>query len=95
MKIENTTKEKNETKNSKTKKSGWVLILGNDDYNTFDWVIDRLMVICGHTVEQATQCAYIVHFRGECDVKYGDFETISSMKEKLILSGLKATMEEN
>lgn len=71
------------------------LVLHNDDYNTFDWVIKCLMEICGHEVEQANQCAHIVHFRGKCDVKYGDYETISTMKEKLEKSGLSVTMEVN
>lgn len=71
------------------------LVLHNDDYNTFDWVIKCLMEICKHELEQANQCAHIVHFRGKCDVKYGDYETISTMKEKLEMSGLSVTMEIN
>lgn len=71
------------------------LVLHNDDYNTFDWVIKCLMDICGHDLEQANQCAHLVHFKGKCDVKYGDYETISTMKEKLERSGLSVTMEIN
>jgi ATP-dependent Clp protease adaptor protein ClpS len=71
------------------------LDLHNDDYNTFDHVINCLMKICGHEFEQASQCAHIVHFRGKCDVKYGDYETISTMKDKLQTSGLSVTMEVN
>jgi ATP-dependent Clp protease adaptor protein ClpS len=51
------------------------------------------MKICGHEFEQANQCAHIVHFKGECDVKYGDFEKISEMKKKLSDAGLSVTME--
>lgn len=71
------------------------LVLHNDDYNTFDWVIKCLIDICKHELEQANQCAHIVHFRGKCDVKYGDYEMISTMKEKLEMSGLSVTMEVN
>jgi ATP-dependent Clp protease adaptor protein ClpS len=71
------------------------LDLHNDDYNTFDHVISCLMKVCGHELEQANQCAHIVHFKGKCDVKYGDYETISTMKEKLQNSGLSVTMEVN
>jgi ATP-dependent Clp protease adaptor protein ClpS len=53
------------------------------------------MKVCNHEYEQANQCAHIVHFKGKCDVKYGDYETISTMKEKLQNSGLSVTMEEN
>jgi ATP-dependent Clp protease adaptor protein ClpS len=53
------------------------------------------MKVCKHEYEQANQCAYIVHHNGICDVKYGDFETISTMKEKLQSAGLSVTIEEN
>jgi ATP-dependent Clp protease adaptor protein ClpS len=53
------------------------------------------MRICNHELEQATQCAHIVHFKGKCDVKYGNYETISIMKEKLQNAGLSVTMEVN
>ena len=71
------------------------LILGNDDYNSFDHVIDSLIAVCSHTVEQATQCAYIVHYKGECVVKLGDDESLTKMKEKLIFRGLCATLDNN
>jgi ATP-dependent Clp protease adaptor protein ClpS len=71
----------------------FILILHNDDYNTFEWVIECLMKICGHGPEQASQCAHIVHFTGKCDVKRGDHETISEMYSKLKNSGLSVTME--
>lgn len=77
------------------KSKPYVLILENDDYNSFEWVITCLIKICGHEQEQANQCAHIVHFRGKCDVKYGDYETISTMKEKLKTAGLSVTMEAN
>lgn len=69
--------------------------LHNDNYNTFDWVITCMIKICGHEQEQASQIAHIVHFNGKCDVKYGDLETISTMKEKLSNAGLSVTMEVN
>lgn len=71
------------------------LTLHNDDYNTFDWVITCLMKVCSHEYEQASQCAHIVHFKGECDVKYGDYDKISKMKDKLSNAGLSVTIEEN
>ncbi|MEN6291921.1 MAG: ATP-dependent Clp protease adaptor ClpS [Methanobacterium sp.] len=71
------------------------LMLHNDDYNSFDWVIECLMSVCNHELEQATQCAHIVHNNGKCDVKYGDLETISEMKDKLKSAGLSVTMEVN
>ena len=73
----------------------WKIVLGNDDYNSFDWVITCLMKICGHEYEQANQVAHLVHFKGEGDVKYGDLEKLSVMKEKLVNAGLCATLEKN
>ena len=69
------------------------IILHNDDFNSFDWVITCLIKICDHEIEQATQCANLVHYKGECDVKYGYLEELESMKEKLQNAGLSVTLE--
>ena len=71
----------------------YLLILENDDYNTFEWVIECLIKICKHDPEQASQCAHIVHFTGKCDVKRGDFETLLVMYNKLKSCGLCVSME--
>ena len=89
------TKKKSSTKVEEILASPYKLILHNDDYNSFDWVITCLVKICQHEFEQANQCAHLVHFKGECDVKYGDFEKISEMKQKLDNAGLSVTMEAN
>lgn len=89
------TKTKTKSKVETIKSKPYVLILENDDYNTFDWVITCLMKICGHDFEQASQSAHLVHYKGKCDVKYGDLETISEMKLKLQNAGLCVTMEIN
>ena len=57
----------------------FVLILNNDDYNSFEHVIECLMKVCKHSYEQASQCAHIVHFRGKCDVKRGTKEIAFAM----------------
>ena len=87
------TKKKTKSEVDKNLSQPYKLILHNDDFNSFDWVITCLIKICGHEYEQANQCAHIVHFKGECDVKYGDFEKISEMKKKLTDAGLSVTME--
>ncbi len=89
------TKKKAETSVDQILSNPYVLILSNDDYNTFDWVITCLMNVCKHEYEQANQCAHIVHFKGECDVKYGEFKKLSEMKDKLQNAGLSVTIEEN
>ena len=47
------------------------LIVWNDEVNTFDWVIQSLIEVCGHTVEQAEQSAWIIHYKGKYAVKRG------------------------
>ena len=47
------------------------LIVWNDEVNTFDWVIDTLVDICGHEREQAEQCAMLIHTKGKYAVKNG------------------------
>jgi len=49
------------------------LILFNDDFNTFEFVIETLIDVCKHEPEQAEQCTLIVHFKGKCAVKSGSF----------------------
>jgi ATP-dependent Clp protease adaptor protein ClpS len=89
------TKKKTKTSQDSVTSKPFRIDLHNDDWNTFQHVINCLVQICGHEFEQASQCAHIVHFNGKCDVKYGDYETISVMKEKLQSAGLSVTMEIN
>jgi len=89
------TKKKTSSKVDEILSQPFKLILHNDDYNSFDWVITCLMKVCNHEYEQASQCAHSVHFKGECDVKYGDYEKISAMKDKLASAGLSVTIEAN
>jgi ATP-dependent Clp protease adaptor protein ClpS len=69
------------------------LIVWNDEVNTFEWVIDTLMEICGHSHEQAEQCAYIIHFSGKYAVKQGSYNDLKPMCEAIINRGIGATIE--
>ena len=64
------------------------IILHNDEFNTFDYVIDCLMEICEHSEEQAEQCAHLVHYKGKCDVKRGTMEDLIPRHHKLLDKGL-------
>ncbi len=66
------------------------IVLYNDDVNTFDHVIDTLISACDHIPEQAEQCAIIVHYRGKCTVKTGDFDDLKPRCSKLLSAGLSA-----
>lgn len=66
------------------------IILHNDDFNTFDWVIESLVDICEHSPHQAEQCALIVHFNGKCDVKTGALKDLKPRCSALLDRGLSA-----
>jgi len=87
------TKEQTSTKLKELLSEPYILWLHNDDYNSFDWVIQCLMKICGHEQSQAEQCAHLVHFTGKCDVKRGDKEKITEMYNKLKAARLTVTMD--
>lgn len=70
------------------------LIVWNDNVNTFDWVIQSLMEVCGHTEEQAEQCALLIHYNGKYAVKQGEFDDLKPMCEALLERGISATLEE-
>jgi ATP-dependent Clp protease adaptor protein ClpS len=72
---------------------GRAIILHNDEVNSFDHVIECLMKYCGHEQEQATQCSYIVHNNGKCDVKRGSLDKLKPIHEALLDQGLKTTIE--
>ncbi|CAI8383986.1 MAG: ATP-dependent Clp protease adapter protein ClpS [Flavobacterium sp. SCGC AAA160-P02] len=68
------------------------IILYNDDVNTFDFVIDSLINVCQHTIEQAEQCTWLVHFKGKCTVKTGEIDDLKPRCSKLQSLGLSAEL---
>jgi ATP-dependent Clp protease adaptor protein ClpS len=69
------------------------LIVHNDNFNTFDWVIETLMEVCKHSREQAEQCAMIIHTKGKYAVKHGSFKILQPMKEAIMERGIGVTIE--
>lgn len=68
------------------------LILHNDDYHTFDYVIECLIEICELDAIQATQCTYLIHYKGKCDVKRGTKTFLLPMRRALAKRDLKAVI---
>jgi ATP-dependent Clp protease adaptor protein ClpS len=66
------------------------IVLFNDDVNTFDYVIDTLIDVCDHTPQQAEQCSLIVHYKGKCTVKTGEYDDLKPRCSKLLEAGLSA-----
>ena len=69
------------------------LIVNNDDYNTFDWVIQCFMEVCNHSHEQSEQLSILVHFKGKASVKTGTMSVLKPMKDALVERGLSAVIE--
>jgi ATP-dependent Clp protease adaptor protein ClpS len=70
------------------------LIVWNDEVNTFEWVIETLIEVCGHSQEQAEQCALLIHYKGKYVVKNGDYDTLKPMCDAITERSINATIEE-
>ncbi len=66
------------------------LVVFNDEVNTFPFVIETLMDVCGHTPEQAEQCTLLIHFKGKCTVKIGTFDELAPMRNDICRRGISA-----
>ena len=69
------------------------LIVWNDEVNTFEWVIETLVDICGHSPEQAEQCALIIHSQGKYAVKYGSYDNLKPLCDAITDRSINATVE--
>ena len=70
------------------------LIVWNDEVNSFDWVIETLIDICDHSMEQAEQCALLIHTKGKYAVKQGDFDKLKPLRDAITDRGINATVEQ-
>ncbi len=66
------------------------LIVFNDNFNTFEHVIDTLIKVCRHTVEQAEQCTLLIHHKGKCTVRTGAYSELNPMREAICEAGIDA-----
>lgn len=66
------------------------IIVYNDDFNTFEWVIECFMAVLQHTHEQAEQLSMIIHFKGKATVKSGTRDELTPLCEALLDRGLSA-----
>ncbi|MEE9374437.1 MAG: ATP-dependent Clp protease adaptor ClpS [Saprospiraceae bacterium] len=69
------------------------LVVYNDDYNTFDWVIQCFIEVCNHTFEQSEQLSLIIHYKGKAIAKTDSFLELTPLKDALIERGLSAVIE--
>ncbi|MCX8080148.1 MAG: ATP-dependent Clp protease adaptor ClpS [Bacteroidia bacterium] len=71
----------------------YALVVYNDDVNTFDHVISTLMRVCKHTYEQATQCTYLIHYKGKYAVKHGSLKELKPMHDAILDEGIWCKIE--
>ena len=64
------------------------LFLINDDFNSFDYVVDCLTAICDHELIQAEQCALLTHYKGSCEIVTAEIADLEPLREDLELYGL-------
>ncbi len=88
-------KEKKTTKKNTIKTGNYSckLVLHNDNYNTFDYVIDTLIEVCNYNREQAEQCTLIAHLKGRCIIKTGTYKDLKLISGQLSIKGLNTTIE--
>jgi ATP-dependent Clp protease adaptor protein ClpS len=56
-------------------------------------VIETLMEICGHSEEQAEQCALLIHTQGKYAVQHGEYNELKPKVEAILDRGINATLE--
>lgn len=89
----NNTKFKQETDLLTELEGHCSLIIWNDEVNTFDWVIETLIEVCGHSAEQAEQCAILIDGKGKYAVKQGSYDSLKPMCDAITDRGIGATIE--
>ena len=64
------------------------LILYNDEYNTFDFVIESLRDVCELDEHQAEQITLLAHFKGQATCRKGQRNLLETMCAKLDNRGI-------
>ncbi len=80
------------SKNNEVASDEKELILFNDDVNTFEYVIETLIDVCGHDPFQAEQCALTAHFNGKCGIKSGSFDALKPVFDEMTNRELTVTI---
>ena len=91
--VQSNTKFKEKTDTTTLTDQYCTLIVWNDEVNTFDWVIKALIEICGHSAEQAEQCAILIDAKGKYAVKEGEYDILKHQCEAITDRGIGCTIE--
>ena len=77
------TKQKSDSKQKPKKQPGYTVIVHNDEDHTWEYVIEVLQRVCGHTTEQAYELTSEVHFKGRAAVWSGTLEVAELKRDQI------------
>tara|TARA_R110002051_G_scaffold295727_1_gene361599 strand:+ start:1280 stop:1540 length:261 start_codon:yes stop_codon:yes gene_type:complete len=75
-----------------TKRGLHIVIVLNDNVNTFQHVRKCLQEICGHNYIQAIQCTNIIHGAGRCEVYTDSYDQCVEVYKELTDKGLAVSI---
>lgn len=73
--------------------SGWVVVVHNDDVNTFDHVIVSFIEVLGMTAPEAAKAALLVHTEGAAALYQGAKPDCAARVQALTQRLITATLE--
>ncbi len=69
------------------------LVLHNDNFNHFDFIVNSLIDVAGHDPVQAEQCALIAHYKGFCEIMEGTFKELMATHKELTFRSITVSIE--
>jgi len=78
-----TTRPAPDSKSKPKKQPQYVVIVENDDYHTFDYVIEMLQKVCGHGLEEADRLAHEIDRSGRAVVWQGSMEVAELKRDQI------------
>ena len=69
------------------------IVVYNDEFNTFQWVIECFIDILKHSSQQAEQLSIMIHYKGKASVKQASMRELKPLKNALVERGLSAVIE--
>ena len=87
-------KRKRRVKRKPKRMPRYHVILWNDDEHTFEYVIDMMRDLFGHTKERGRQIAKTVHRQGRAAVYMGHLELAELKRDQILAYGADAFVAE-
>ncbi len=78
------TKKTEKEKKKTSLKDEAVIIVFNDDENTFEWVISSFVEICELNINEAVEKTLYIHNNGQAVVCKGEYNDMKNKKDRLV-----------